>query len=171
MRLSYSGRLFARASWRCDQPALFAGILEALGTFGGVSKEALFDNASTAVTRVLRGRSRDENATFRAFCGALALPIAFAAPAKGNEKGGVEGANHYLQDNVFTPIPAFDSIADLNDALATFCEMDQSREHSVHHETIAMRFAREEAARATACAPAMPQGDPARPGNRAAGSF
>lgn len=26
MRLSNSGRLFARASWRCDQPALFAGI-------------------------------------------------------------------------------------------------------------------------------------------------
>ncbi len=67
MRLSYSGRLFASASWRCDQPALFAGILEAFVTFGGLPKEALFDNASTAVTRVLRGRSRDENATFRGF--------------------------------------------------------------------------------------------------------
>ncbi len=29
MRLSYSGRFFARVSWRCDQPALFVGILEA----------------------------------------------------------------------------------------------------------------------------------------------
>ncbi len=146
MRLSYSGRLFARASWRCDQPALFAGILEAFVTFGGLPKEALFDNASTAVTRVLRGRSRDENATFRGFCGALALPIAFAAPAKGNEKGGVEGANHYLQDNVFTPVPEFESVADLNAALAAFCEADQMRVHSVHHETIATRFAREDAA-------------------------
>jgi transposase len=127
MRLSYSGRLYARASWRCDQPALFTGILEALVTFGGVPKEALFDNASTAVTRVLRGRSRDENATFRSFCGALALPIAFAAPAKGNEKGGVEGANHYLQDNFFTPVPAFNSVADLNAALAALCEADQMR--------------------------------------------
>jgi len=86
MRLSYSGRLFARASWRCDQPALFAGILEALVTFGGVPKEALFDNASTAVTRVLRGRSRDENTTFRSFCGALALPIAFAAPQRATRR-------------------------------------------------------------------------------------
>jgi transposase len=145
MRLSYSGRLYARASWRCDQPALFTGILEALVTFGGVPKEALFDNASTAVTRVLRGRSRDENATFRSFCGALALPIAFAAPAKGNEKGGVEGANHYLQDNFFTPVPAFNSVADLNAALAALCEADQMREHSSHHESIAIRFAREEA--------------------------
>ncbi len=146
MRLSYSGRIFARASCRCDQPALFAGILEALVTFGGLPKEAVFDNASTAVKRVLRGRSRDENASFRAFCGALAFPIEFAAPGKGNEKGGVEGANHYLQDNFFTPPPTFASIADLNAALADFCEADELREHSVHHETIGARFAREEIA-------------------------
>lgn len=144
MRLSYSGRLFARASYRCDQPALFAGILEALLTFGGVPKEGVFDNPSTAVVRVLRGRSRDENAAFRAFCGALAFTIEFAAPAKGNEKGGVEGANHYVQDNFFTPIPQFASLVELNSALAAFCERDQHREHSVHHETIAARFAREE---------------------------
>ena len=144
MRLSYSGRIFARASWRCDQPALFTGMLEALVTFGGVPMEGVFDNASTAVTRVLRGRSRDENAAFRAFCGALAFPVSFAAPAKGNEKGGVEGANHYLQDNFFTPTPEFASLAELNALLAKFCERDQEREHSVHHETIGARFAREE---------------------------
>ena len=109
-------------------------------------KEALFDYASTAVTRVLRGSSRDENATFRSFCEALAIPIAFAAPAKANEKGGVEGANHYVQDNFFTPVPAFNSVVDLNAALAAWCEGDQMREHSSHRETIATRFAREEAA-------------------------
>lgn len=144
MRLSYSGRLFARASFRCDQPALFAGMLEALVTFGGVPLEGVFDNASTAVARVLRGRSREENATFRAFCGALAFPIVFAAPRKGNEKGGVEGANHYLQDNFFTPIPEFTSLEELNESLAVFCDGDQSRIHSTHRESIADRFAREE---------------------------
>ncbi|MGH7708113.1 MAG: IS21 family transposase [Vulcanimicrobiaceae bacterium] len=146
MRLSYSGRLFARVSWRCDQPALFAGILEALVAFGGVPLEGLFDNAGTAVVRVLRGRSREENEAFRAFCGALAFPISFAAPAKGNEKGGVEGANHYLQDNFFTPVPEFTSLTELNAALADSCRRDQEREHSVHHETIGARFAREEPA-------------------------
>ncbi len=146
MRLSYSGRLFARVSYRCDQPALFAGILEALVTFGGVPQEGVFDNATTAVVRVLRGRSREENAAFRAFCGAFALPIAFAAPAKGNEKGGVEGANRYVQNNFFTPFPAYASATELNAALAAFCEKDQYRQHSGHHETIAARFAREETA-------------------------
>ncbi|MGH7750012.1 MAG: IS21 family transposase, partial [Candidatus Dormibacteria bacterium] len=146
MRLSYSGRFFARASYRCDQPALFAGILEALVTFGGVPGEGVFDNATTAVIRVLRGRSREENAAFRAFCGALAFPIQFAAPAKGNEKGGVEGANHYVQDNFFTPVPEYASLPELNAALGAFGENDQHREHSGHHEVIAARFAREQAA-------------------------
>ncbi len=146
MRLSYSGRLFARTSFRCDQPALFAGILEALVTFGGVPMEGVFDNASTAVTRVLRGRSREENATFRAFCGALAFPIVFAAPGKGNEKGGVEGANHFVQENFFTPIPEFASLAELNESLAAFCDRDQLRVHATHHEPIGERFAREETA-------------------------
>jgi transposase len=144
MRLSYSGRIFARASFRCDQPALFAGILEALVTFGGVPLEGVFDNAATAVARVLRGRSRDENATFRSFCGALAFPIVFAAPRKGNEKGGVEGANHYVQENFFTPIPEFDSLDQLNEQLAAFCDRDQLRIHSTHREAVAERFAREE---------------------------
>jgi transposase len=143
MRLSYSGRLFARVSWRCDQPALFAGMLEALTAFEGVPRSAVFDNASTAVKRVLSGRSRDENLTFRAFAGSLAMPIAFAAPAKGNEKGGVEGANHYLQDNFFTPVLEAASVDEINTSLAAFCIKDQLRTHSVHHEVIAERFARE----------------------------
>ena len=81
---------FSHVSWHCDQPALFAGMLEALTAFGGLPRNAVFDNASTAVKRVLVGRTRDQNVTFRAFSGALALPIAFAAPAKGNEQAGVE---------------------------------------------------------------------------------
>jgi len=143
MRLSYSGRLFARASRRCDQLALFTGLLEGLVAFGGLPREGVFDNAKIAVTRVLRGRNREENRVFRSFCGALALDIQFAAPAKGNEKGGVEGANGYIEDNVFRPIPHYASLGELNAALALFCERDQERLHSTHREPIADRFARE----------------------------
>lgn len=53
---------------------------------------------------------------------------------------------------MFTPVPEFDSVADLNVALAAFCEADQRRKHSVHNETIVTRFAREYAAlRALPC--------------------
>jgi len=143
MRLSYSGRYFARVSLRCDRPALFAGILSALTAFGGVPREAVFDNASTAVKRVLRGRDREQNPAFREFCGALALGIQFAAPARGNEKGGVESVNRYLQNNFFVPVPAFRSLEDCNAALALACERDAQRVHREHGETIALRFERE----------------------------
>jgi transposase len=143
MRLSYSGRYFARASPRCDRPALFAGILGAVTAFGGLPKEAVFDNASTAVTRVLRGRRREQNPAFREFCGALALEMQFAAPARGNEKGGVESVNRYLQNNFFTPTPEFASIADCNTELAVACERDAQRVHREYREPIATRFERE----------------------------
>lgn len=145
IRLSYSGRHFARASLRCDQVALFTGLLAGFRAFGGLPQRAIFDNAKTAVTRVLRGRSRIENGTFRHFCGALALEVNFAAPAKGNEKGGVEGIIGYLQDNFFRPIPSFETFEELNAALGTFCEHDAAREHTTHRETIAVRFSREQA--------------------------
>ena len=66
MRLSYSACLFARASLRCDRPSLFAGLLEACANFGGTPRTAIFDNPKTAVTRILRGRSREENDAFAA---------------------------------------------------------------------------------------------------------
>jgi transposase len=143
-RLSYSGRLFARVSFREDQVALFAGILGAVVHFGGVPRIGIFDNAKTAVTRILRGRNREENAAFRAFCGALALEVEFAAPAKGNEKGGVEGANGFLEDNMFRPTPECESLEEFNRELEQFCRNDEKRKSSVHHETIGERFAREQ---------------------------
>ncbi len=146
VRLSYSGRYFARASRRCDQVSLFTGLLAGFSAFDGLPLRSIFDNAKTAVTRVLRGRNRIENAAFREFCGGLALEVNFAAPAKGNEKGGVEGIIGYLQDNFLRPIPSFETLEEFNAALAVFCERDAEREHTTHHETIAARFVREQAA-------------------------
>ncbi|TAM72486.1 IS21 family transposase [bacterium] len=143
MRLSYSAHFFARAFLRCDRPALFAGLLGALRYFGGLPNVAVFDNAKTAITKVLRGRRREQNAEFSAFCGALALEVVFAAPAKGNEKGGVEGLMGYIEDNFFRPIPSFDRLADLNATLERFCTAELRRIPSTQTESVAELFARE----------------------------
>ncbi len=143
-RLSYSGKLFARVSLHADQPALFTGLLGAVVNFGGLPRVAIFDNAKIAVTKVLRGRKREENDVFREFCGGLALAVEFAAPARGNEKGGVEGACGFVEDNVFRPVPECESIEEINATLLLFCERDEARVSSVHHETIGERFAREQ---------------------------
>ena len=143
-RLSYSGRFFARVSFREDQVALFAGILCAVMHFGGVPRVGVFDNAKTAVKRILRGRNREENEAFRAFCGGLALEVEFAAPAKGNEKGGVEGAHGFIEDNMFRPTPECENLEAFNLELERFCRNDQHRKSAAHQETIGERFAREQ---------------------------
>jgi len=142
-RLSYSGKIFARVSLHADQPALFTGLLCAVVHFGGLPRVAVFDNAKIAVTKILRGRNREENEVFREFCGGLALAVEFAAPAKGNEKGGVEGACGFVEDNVFRPIPECEKLEEINVTLLRFCELDEARHSSVHHETIGERFSRE----------------------------
>jgi transposase len=146
MRLSYSGHFFARASLRQDRPSLFAGLLAALRFFGGLPRIALFDNARTAVQKILSGRNREQNTAFRSFCGELALEVEFAAPRRGNEKGGVEGVMGYIEDNLFRPIPSYGSIAELNSDLARLCRSNLAREHSTHRDLISVRFAREQLA-------------------------
>lgn len=143
MRLSYSGAFFARASFTEDRPALFAGLLGAIKFFGGLPRVAIFDNAKTAVQRILRGRNRVENEQFRRFCGELALKVEFAAPRRGNEKGGVEGAMGYIEDNAFRPIPSYPSIEALNVDLAHWSTANLSNVNSTHGELIGDRFDRE----------------------------
>ena len=143
MRLSYSACMFARASFRCDQPSLFAGLLEACENFGGTPRAAIFDNATTSVRKVLSGRSRDENEAFAAFRGSLVLDVQFAAPGKGNEKGGVEGAHGFIEDNFFRPMPSFENLDELNISLAAFCERDLLRTQTGQSQTVGERYAHE----------------------------
>jgi hypothetical protein len=112
--------------------------------FGGVAREGVFDNASTAVKRILRGRERSMNDDFAAVCGALALRMQFAAPAKGNEKGGVEGLHGFIEDRFFRPVPEFESLADLNRGLEAFAESYLNKRHS--GESVRDRLERERSA-------------------------
>lgn len=143
MRLSYSTAFYARASYRQDHPALYAGLVNAVQFFDGLPRVAVFDNAKTAVTKILRGRERAENAEFTAFRGALALAVEYAAPRRGNEKGGVEGTMGYIEDNFFRPTPSFDDLDALNAALARFCQAQMTRKHASLGESIGELLDRE----------------------------
>ena len=140
-RLSYSTAFFARCYLVEDRPALFDGLVSACVHFGGVAREGVFDNASTAVKRILRGRDRSMSDDFAAVCGGLALQMQFAAPAKGNEKGGVEGLHGFIEDRFFRPVPEFNSLADLNGALEAFAESYLDKR--VSGESVRDRFERE----------------------------
>jgi len=138
-RLSYSTKWFARCYRTEDRPALFDGLLESCKAFGGVPRESVFDNASTAVDRILRGRARIRNGEFAEFCAGLMLRVEFAAPAKGNEKGGVEGLHGFIEDNLFLPMPDVETLDEINNLLSAFCDDDATRIVAAG-ETVQSRF-------------------------------
>jgi transposase len=135
-RLSYSTAWFGRCYHTEDRPALLDGILSASVEFGGATRDAVFDNPATAVDKVGRGRLRSVNSVFAAFTGSLGLNMQFAAPAKGNEKGGVEGAHGYIEDNFFRPLRSAATLAALNDSLVAFSRGDREKK-TLNGQTIA----------------------------------
>lgn len=146
-RLSYSGALFGKLYQSEDRPSLLDGIVMACVAFDGSARECVFDNPKTAVTRVRRGRKRDVVALYAEVCGAFAMLTHFAAPAKGNEKGGVEGAHGYIEDNFFRPLRDGSDMRELNAALLAFC--------NDHNARIGVRFT-DERARLRALPEALP---------------
>ena len=144
-RLSYSTAWFAHCYRTEDRPAVFDGLLRATMEFGGVTREGVFDNPKTAVDKVLRGRRRNVNSEFAVFVGGLGLHMEFAAPAKGNEKGGVEGGHGYVDDNFLRPMPSYPSVEALNEELLRFSREDRHK-RSVDGQTVADRLEIERAA-------------------------
>jgi hypothetical protein len=126
-RLSYSTAWFGYCYRTEDRPALLDGLLRAGVEFGGVTKDGVFDNPSTAVDKIHRGRRRTMNGEFAAFVGSLALDMQFAAPGKGNEKGGVEGTHGYVEDNFFRPMPVVSSLEEINAGLLVLSRAERER--------------------------------------------
>jgi hypothetical protein len=71
VRLSYSGRFMARASMRCDQPSLFAGLLAAFTAFGGLTR------ADAAISAVLSCAITAPRAIVRTVAGGTAANNGF----------------------------------------------------------------------------------------------
>ena len=121
MRSKYSGKIFARAYLAERQEMFFDGHQHAFAYYGGVFKELIYDNLTTAVKRVLRGRKRLEQDQFIKFRAYYAFQARYCSPGKGNEKGGVEGTVGYVRRNFLVPIPEVASLETLNRKLLEKC--------------------------------------------------
>ncbi len=121
MRSRYSGKHFVRA-YPCErQQAFFDAHLHAFNFFGGVFPTLVYDNLSSAVKQVLRGRGRVEQEEFIKFHAYYNFTPRFCNPAAAHEKGGVEGLVGYVKRNYFVPLPEADSLAALNQKLGAEC--------------------------------------------------
>ena len=130
MRLSYSGRAAHRASLSQGQEAFLEGHVYAFGRLGGVPAEKIrYDNLTSAVKRVVFGRTRVENQRWVAFRSHYGFDAWYCIPGHegSHEKGGVEGEGGRFRRNHCVPMPVVDSIEELNALLEAADDADDRR--------------------------------------------
>ena len=106
MRPSFSGAAFCQASLVETQQAFLELHVEAFEWFGGVFERIRFDNLSSAVKQVLKGRRRLETDRFVALRSHYLFESQFTTPGiqGAHEKGGVEGEVGRFRRNHLVPV-------------------------------------------------------------------
>ncbi len=121
LRSKYSGKHFVRC-YPCErQQAFFEAHLHAFEFFGGIFPVLIYDNLTSAVRKVLQGKSREEQESFVAFRSYHSFEARFCNPGQGHEKGGVEGGIGYVRRNYLVPVPEAQSFAALNEEVLRRC--------------------------------------------------
>lgn len=136
MRSMGSGAAYHRAYTRATQQAFLDAHQLSFAYFGGVFRVLRYDNLKSAVKQVLRGHRREETSRFIAFRSHWRFQSEFCNPARGNEKGGVEGEGGYFRRNHWVPLPEARDLDELNVYLERCCGDDQSRVLAGRTETV-----------------------------------
>jgi len=121
MRSKYSGKHFVRFYFCERQQAFFDGHIHAFSFFGGIFPVLIYDNLTTAVNKVLRGRGRIEQEGFGKFRAYYSFEARFCNPDSGHEKGGVEGLVGFARRNYMVPIPEAANLEELNEKILRQC--------------------------------------------------
>jgi transposase len=145
MRLSASGKAFHRIYANEAQEVFIDGHVRAFEHFGGVPGRIRYDNLKPAVTRVLRGRDRKESERFVAIRSHYEFDSFFCIPGQegAHEKGGVEGEVGRFRRRHFVPLPAVDTLEELNELVALADAKDDARHIFGHRHTVGEEFAAE----------------------------
>ncbi len=115
----------------------------AFAFFGGVPQSILYDNTKIAVAQILGEGKRVRSRIFSELQSHYLFADRFGRPAKGNDKGKVEGLVGYSRRNFMVPIPHFQSYADFNAHLEERCRTRQTVKLRGHSDTIGQRLQRD----------------------------
>ena len=146
MDLPHSDDCFVTAFPAETTEAFLEGHVRAFAYFGGVPTRILYDNTKIAVARILGGEERQRTRAFSELQSHYLFADKFGRPAKGNDKGKVEGLVGYARRNFMVPIPRMSSWEELNAHLEEQCRQRRERRLRGHTETIGERFERDRAA-------------------------
>ena len=146
MDLPHSDDCFVAAFPAETTEAFLEGHVRAFAYFGGVPTRILYDNTKIAVAKVLGGEERQRTRAFSELQSYYLFADKFGRPARGNDKGKVEGLVGYARRNFMVPIPRANSWEELNLHLEADCRKRRERRLRGHTETIGERFERDRAA-------------------------
>jgi len=127
MRSMASGAAFHRAYPHATQQAFLEAHELAFAWFGGVFRTLRFDNLTSAVRKILRGRQSEETTRFIAFRSHWGFRAEFCIPGEGHEKGGVEGEGGQFRRNYLVPVPKVCKLEELNRVLESASVEEQNR--------------------------------------------
>ena len=136
MRSMASGDAFHRAYTHATQQALLEAHEHAFTYFGGVFRTLRYDNMTSVVKKILRGRQRIETDRIIAFRSHWRYQSAYCNPASGHEKGGVEGALGWFRRNCLVPVPEATDLAAFNEQLLELCQQNRQRTVSGHQTPV-----------------------------------
>ncbi|HYM07322.1 MAG TPA: IS21 family transposase [Terriglobales bacterium] len=142
MRSMGSGGAFHRAYTNATQQAFLEGHEHGFDYFGGVFHKLRYDNLTIAVKKILRGRQREETDRIIAFRSHWGFQSEYCNPARGNEKGGVEGELGWYRRNFLVPVPEAGDLAGLNALLLEKCRASQ--QHTISGRTMTIGAAMEQ---------------------------
>jgi hypothetical protein len=146
MDLPYSDDCFVVAFPAETTEAFLEGHVRAFAYFGAAPTRILYDNTKIAVARILGGEERQKTRAFSELQSYYLFADKFGRPAKGNDKGKVEGLVGYARRNFMVPIPHASSWQELNEHLEAGCRKRRLRRLRGHTETIGERFERDHTA-------------------------
>lgn len=142
---AYSNYPFALAVPTERTEAILAGMVAAFAFFGCVPHEVWWDNPTTVVAQIFRGRDRRPSELYSALASHYAFEPLFCMPARGNEKSHAENRVKVLQKQWATPVPQAADLEALNASLRQRCLAEAGRTVAGHEEAIGARFARDRA--------------------------
>jgi len=142
MRSMASGAGFHRAYTNGTQQAFLEGHEHGFDYFGGVFHLLRYDNLTSAVKKILRGRQREETERIIAFRSHWGFRSEYCTPGRGNEKGGVEGELGWYRRNFLVPVPEAGDLAGLNMLLLDKCLASQ--QHTISGRAMTVGAAMEQ---------------------------
>jgi transposase len=140
MSLPHSDAVFVKGYPAETTEAFCDGHVSAFAFFGGIPQSILYDNTKIAVARILGDRTRVRTRRFTELQSHYLFDDKFGRPARGNDKGNVEGMVGYTRRNFMVPAPRYDSFDDLNAHLEQRCLERQGDKLRGHKMTIGERL-------------------------------